>query len=152
MHGKEQTKATNYMCAQKATKEHGGLWSVVHNKCPRCRQGDLFLSPNAYDLKNTMKMPDSCPVCGQQYELQTGFYFGTGFVSYAISVFVSGLTFLIWWFTVGMSVSDNRVFWWLAVNAGVLVLIQPVVQRLARAIWISFFVRYDADAGHVKEG
>jgi hypothetical protein len=90
-----------------------------------------------------MKMPDTCPVCGQKYELQTGFYFGTGFVSYGLSVFISGLTFLAWWFTIGISVSDNRLFWWLGVNAALLIALQPILQRLARSVWIAFFVRYD---------
>ncbi|MCW3124232.1 MAG: hypothetical protein JWQ38_3724 [Flavipsychrobacter sp.] len=88
-------------------------------------------------------MPDVCPVCGQKFELQTGFYFGTGFVSYALTVFLSGLTFVLWWFTIGMSIRDNRVWWWLGVNAALLILLQPLLQRLSRSIWIAFFVRYD---------
>ncbi len=135
------------MSAQKATIGHGILWSVFNNKCPHCRQGDLFLKSNPYDLKNTMKMPEACPVCGQKFEIQPGFYFGTGFVSYGITVFLSGVTFLLWWFTIGVAVNDNRILWWLGVNATLLIAIQPVLQRLARAIWISFFVRYDAAAG-----
>ena len=90
-----------------------------------------------------MKMPETCPVCGQKYELQTGFYFGTGFVSYGLTVLFSGITFVIWWFTLGMSVKDNRVLWWLGLNAALLLLLQPPIQRLARSVWIAFFVRYD---------
>lgn len=93
-----------------------------------------------------MKMPDRCPVCGQQYELQTGFYFGTGFVSYAMAVALTAITFVIWWFTIGMSVSDNRVFWWLILNTVILVIVQPLLQRLSRSIWIAIFVRYDGAA------
>lgn len=129
------------MCAEQSTP--GILTSVMSNKCPHCRKGDLFTIPNPYSLKTTMKMPEACPVCGQKFELQTGFYFGTGFVSYALTVFMSGLTFVLWWFTIGMSVKDNRVFWWLAANAAVLILLQPPIQRLSRSIWIAFFVRYD---------
>lgn len=128
--------------------EHGrGLLSaILKNKCPHCRQGDLFIEPNPYNLKHTMKMPDRCPVCGQQYELQTGFYFGTGFVSYAMAVALTAITFVIWWFTIGMSVSDNRVFWWLILNTVILVIVQPLLQRLSRSIWIAIFVRYDGAA------
>ncbi len=88
-------------------------------------------------------MPDACPVCGQKFELQTGFYFGTGFVSYGLTVLFSGITFILWWFTVGMSVRDNRIWWWLGLNAALLILLQPPIQRLARSVWIAFFVRYD---------
>ncbi len=120
----------------------------MNNKCPRCRQGNLFINANPYNLKHTMKMPDACPVCGQKYELQTGFYFGTGFVSYGLAVMLSGITFALWWFTIGMSVSDNRVAWWLAVNAALLILLQPVLQRLARSAWIACFVRYEGARPH----
>jgi uncharacterized protein (DUF983 family) len=123
----------------------------MQNKCPRCREGNLFVDANPYHLKNTVKMPDACPVCGQQYELQTGFYFGTGFVSYALTVALSGFTFVLWWLTLGFSITDNSIFWWLGVNAAILLLLQPPVQRLARSFWIAFFVRYDKNAAHVAE-
>jgi hypothetical protein len=95
-----------------------------------------------------MQMPDECPVCGQRFELQTGFYFGTGFVSYALTVFFSGVTFVLWWFTIGISTQDNRLFWWLGVNAALLILLQPPIQRLSRSLWIAIFVRYDANWKH----
>src|SRR4051812_28986999 len=104
----------------------GLLWSVITNRCPHCRKGKLFSDPNPYDLKSTMQMPDACPVCGQKFELQTGFYFGTGFISYGLTVFFSGVTFVVWWFTVGMSVKDDRIWWWLGLNAALLILLQPV--------------------------
>jgi hypothetical protein len=97
-----------------------------------------------------MKMPEHCPVCGQKFDLQTGFYFGTGFVSYGITVLFSGFTFVLWWFTIGMGIRDNRVLYWLAANAALLLLLQPPIQRLARAIWIALFVKYDS--GWKKDG
>lgn len=133
------------MCAVDQSKGHSLLYSVFTNKCPRCRQGNLFVDPNPYNFKSTMTMPESCPVCGQKYELQTGFYFGTGFVSYGLTVFMSAVTFVVWWFTIGMSAQDNRVIWWLVANAALLIALQPVIQRLARSVWIAFFVRYDRD-------
>ena len=121
------------------------IWSILTNKCPHCRKGRLFTNHNPYDLKSTMKMPEQCPVCGQKFELQTGFYFGTGFVSYGLTVFFSIVTFVAWWFTIGMSAHDNRLYWWLGINAAVLIILQPPIQRLARSLWIAFFVRYDPD-------
>lgn len=129
------------MCANH--KRPGLLKSVVNNKCPRCRQGNLFIYRNPYALKTTMRMPDHCSVCGQHYELQTGFYFGTGFVSYALSVMVLGIVFVSWALTLGLSYKDNSIIWCLATSIVLLVLLQPPMQRLARSIWIAFFVRYD---------
>lgn len=122
----------------------GLLQSVVTNKCPHCRQGDLFLNPNPYDLKSTMKMPEHCPVCGQKFDLQTGFYFGTGYVSYFLTILISCLSCLVWWLTIGIGLRDSRIWWWLASNAALLILMQPPIQRLARSIWIAFFVKYNA--------
>jgi rRNA maturation protein Nop10 len=124
------------------------LSSIMANKCPQCRQGNLFIHPNPYDLRTTMRMPENCPVCGQKFELQTGFYFGTGFVSYGLTVLFSGVTFALWWFTIGMAVKDNRVLWWLGLNAALLILLQPPIQRLARSVWIALFVRYDKKLAH----
>jgi uncharacterized protein (DUF983 family) len=131
--------------SKETASQPGLISSIVSNKCPHCRKGDLFINPNPYNLKTTMKMPEHCPVCGQKYDLQTGFYFGTGFVSYAMTVFISAVTFVLWWFTIGMGIKDNRVLYWLASNAGLLVVLQPVIQRLSRSIWISLFVRYNAN-------
>lgn len=130
------------MCATK-TKKRGLLTSVLTNRCPRCREGKLFTDPNPYHLKTTMRMPERCPVCGQPYELETGFYFGTGYVSYGISIFLTAVFFVIWFFTLGISIKDNSIFWWLGVNSALLIILQPVLQRWSRSIWIACFVRYD---------
>ncbi len=129
------------MYAEKTEIKPGLLGSVLANKCPHCRKGNLFINPNPYNLKTTMTMPEACPVCGQKFELQTGFYFGTGYVSYAITVVLCVVTFTIWWLTIGMH--GYKLFWWLGVNAVVLILLQPVIQRLARSIWIALFVKYE---------
>lgn len=134
------------MCAQHSESKRGLIASVVTNRCPRCREGKLFSNPNAYNLKTTMDMPDHCPVCGQPFELQTGFYFGTGYVSYGLSVGIIGLFFGAC-FALGLiSIYDNSVVYSLVVVSVLLVLLQPLLQRLSRSIWIAFFVRYDADA------
>jgi len=131
------------MCAENTNATPGLLGSVLANKCPRCRQGDLFISRNPYNLKSTMKMPEHCPVCGQKYELQTGFYFGTGFVSYGLSVMLLGAVFIIWALTLGLSYKDNSIIYCLIAAITVTVLVQPLMQRLSRSIWLAFFVRYD---------
>lgn len=90
-------------------------------------------------------MPEHCPVCGQRFELQTGFYFGTGYVSYGISIILIGAVFILWAITKGLSYKDNSIFWCLGIGIVSLLLLQPVLQRLARSIWIALFVKYDDD-------
>jgi uncharacterized protein (DUF983 family) len=134
------------MCAGKADKTPGLLTSVLTNKCPKCRQGNLFTDPNPYKFRTTMRMPEHCPVCGQRYELQTGFYFGTGYVSYGLSLGIVAMIFIGWALTLGLSLMDNSIFICLGVSIAILLALQPVLQRLARSIWIACFVRYDKTA------
>ncbi|WP_276131840.1 DUF983 domain-containing protein [Polluticoccus soli] len=131
------------MCAEKKEKKSGLLWSVLTNKCPRCRKGNLFTGSNPYHIKTTMRMPEHCPECGQRFELQTGFYFGTGYVSYGLSVMLLAAIFIGWALTLGLSFRDNSIFWCLGVSIAALLALQPVLQRMARSIWIAFFVRHD---------
>lgn len=128
-----------------AETNKGFLGSVLKCKCPRCRQGDMFVDNNPWDLRSTMKMYKECPVCDQPYHLEVGFYYGSGYVSYALTVALSVASFIAWWFLIGFSINDNRIFYWIGINGVLLLLLQPYLMRLARAGWLSFFVKYDKD-------
>lgn len=133
------------MCAhitEQTDKKPGLLLSLLKNKCPRCRRGNLFIESNPYKLGKFMKMPETCQVCGQPFDMEPGFYYGTGFVSYGLAVAVSVATLVAWWVLIGLSVSDNRFFWWMGVNAVILVAMQPLLMRWSRSIWLYFFVYY----------
>lgn len=121
------------------------LWTVLNNKCPHCREGNIFQDKGSYHLKTFMKMKEECSVCEQKTEIEEGFYIGTGYVSYALSVAFSVSTFVAWWVLLGFSIDDNRVFWWLGTNAILMLLTQPYLMRLSRTIWLSFFVKYEAN-------
>jgi hypothetical protein len=121
----------------------GYLSSLFQNKCPRCRKGELFVTQNPYDLKNNLKMHERCAVCGQRTEIEVGFYYGTGYVSYGLSVVFSILTIAAWWIFIGFSVDDDRIFYWLAINAVLLIVLQPFFMRLSRSLWLGIFVKYD---------
>ena len=113
-------------------------------KCPRCRRGPMFTNNNPWNLRKVFSMPQRCPECGQPYELEPGFWYGTGYVSYALSVLYLILTFVLWWIFIGFSVSDNRFFWWMGMNALLLVVLQPPLMRYSRTIWLYIFVKYSA--------
>jgi Protein of unknown function (DUF983) len=124
-------------------KNPGYLVSVFDNRCPRCRTGKIFENSMPYNLKNCLKMNKHCPVCGQATEIELGFYYGTGYVSYAITVAFSLFTFSAWWLIIGFSLDDNRLFWWIGINAVLMILLQPIFMRLSRSLWLSWFVKYD---------
>jgi hypothetical protein len=97
---------------------------------------------NAYNLKRFMRMHERCPVCTQPLDMEPGFYYGTNMISYGLAVLISIISFFTWWIIIGFSLSDKRFFYWIAVNAVLLVLLQPPLMRLSRSVWISFFVKY----------
>lgn len=90
-------------------------------------------------------MHKTCEVCRQATEIEVGFYYGTGYVSYALAIALTVFTFVAWFVLIGMSTSDNRFFYWLGFNSVALIMIQPLLMRLSRSIWISWFVKFDKD-------
>ncbi len=117
--------------------------SVFGMKCPHCRTGNMFRSKNPWNLKKIFDMNDHCECCGQPFELEVGFYYGTGYVSYALSVGFSVATAVAWYFLVGFTSYNQSFLHWLLINIGLLVLFQPYFMRLSRSIYIHFFVSYD---------
>lgn len=93
-------------------------------------------------------MYQQCPVCGQRTELEPGFWFGTGYVSYGLSVMISGFNLAWFWVFFGISWRNNSILWYLGVNAITLVVIQPWMMRLSRVIYLNLFVKYVPGAGH----
>lgn len=114
-------------------------------KCPRCRRGPMFTQPNPWKLRTTLKMPETCPECRQPYELEVGFWYGTGYVSYGLSFSMSVFSFLAWWLLIGISTEDDRFFCWMGLNAVLLLVMQPWIMRLSRAVYLYIFVSFDPD-------
>jgi uncharacterized protein (DUF983 family) len=121
----------------------GYFASVLSCRCPRCREGKLFQNPVSISITKNLQMNKECPVCGQPTEIEVGFYYGTSYVSYALTVGLSIGTLIAWWLVIGLSVNDNRFFYWMGANAVFLVTLQPWLMRLSRSLWISWFVKYD---------
>ena len=119
------------------------LSSTLGCRCSRCREGKLFKHPVSINMTKNLEMNKECPICEQPTEIEVGFYYGTGYVSYVLSILICLISLLVWWLTIGLSVDDNRFFFWLGFNAILLIALQPWLMRLSRSIWISWFVGYD---------
>jgi uncharacterized protein (DUF983 family) len=138
------------METENSVPKPNGLWSILTMKCPRCRRGEMFSNKSTYSklsLKHIFAMPDNCSVCGQKYDMEPGFWYGTSYVSYALTVALSVATFVAWVVLIGVSVKDgdNRIYWWLGINTVVLIFAQPWLMRISRVLYIRFFVSYDKD-------
>lgn len=128
----------------------GYLETIVTCRCPRCREGKLFKYPLGFRLRRNMEMFDSCPVCNQPTDLEVGFYYGTGYISYLLALVLTGISCLLWALFIGFSFHDNRFAVWITLNSVGLLLSQLWLMRFSRALWLSFFVGYDEDWEHTK--
>lgn len=111
------------------------LFSIFFNKCPRCREGNLFTNPNPYNLKHVGHMPINCQVCGQDFRIEPGFYFGAAYVSYGINVALFFTTFVLTIFVFGL----NRIQFTVILLVEFFLLI-PIIFRLSRSMWLHMFV------------
>lgn len=117
------------------------LYSIAKGKCPRCHEGDFYLTRNPYNLKKFDKMYQHCPVCGQSYEMETGFYYGAMYVSYGLSVALG-----IALFVTLKVIFDISLEHFMIIIASLLIVLIPPIFRLSRIIWINLFVKYDPGA------
>lgn len=123
----------------------GYLTTVINCRCPRCREGKLFKYPLTFRFKRNMEMYDNCPVCGQPTDIEVGFYYGTGYVSYVLALLFTICFFLVWFLTIGFSFKDQRFLYWISLNSLLLILSQPWLMRFSRVLWLSWFVKYDPE-------
>jgi len=115
--------------------------SMVLQTCPRCRRGHLFATKNPYNFKEGIKMHDSCPVCNQDFKIEPGFYIGALWTSFPIVIII--MAFLSILLLAYFKLSLNYFFVVLTIS---LFLLQPIITRLGRSVWIHIFVKYDPDA------
>jgi uncharacterized protein (DUF983 family) len=118
------------------------LKNILSFKCPRCHKGDLFRY-KWYNIANSNKMNEKCSFCGQRTELEPGFYQGTGYVSYGLTVGLSIATFLIFIFVSGYNFKNKEILLWFPANVLLLIVLQPYLMRLSRAIWLTIFFGSD---------
>ena len=84
-------------------------------------------------------MPDYCPVCHEDFKVEPGFYSGALWVSYPIVIFIliplALLPIFCFFFPFGLPFFISLLL---------ILLLQPLLMRYSRAIWINIFVSYEA--------
>lgn len=118
-------------------KKGSKLYSIVNNKCPKCSHGNFFKENNPLNIKKVMKMNKFCSECGFKYEIEPSFFYGAMYVSYALTVGLAIITFVILYF-IGLSLMQSFIGIII-----ILILFTPLTLRLARLIYINIFVGYD---------
>ncbi len=113
------------------------LYSIFHQKCPRCHQGDFYVYKNPFRWKNKLTIHDHCPHCKLKYMIEPSFFYGAMYVSYAVTVAMA-VTFFIIGYWIGLDLLYNLI--------GIVVLLvlsNSFVMRISRLIYINMFVSYD---------
>ena len=111
-------------------------------RCPRCHQGKLF-SYSALNVTKFAQMPAECPVCGQTFEPEPGFYFGSMYITFAFNVATTLVLGVLIYYLLG-----NPDTWVYVVTVtAVTVLLTPVILRYSRALMLYLFggVQYKRD-------
>ena len=111
-------------------------------KCPNCRKGKMFSQKSIFPLKNLLDMPERCEVCNQKFEIEPGFWYGTGYVSYAISVGLIFCLAVLFALTVGFSWKNNSIYIFIGVMITAMVVLQPWIMRYSRVLYLYVFVKY----------
>ena len=119
-------------------KKGSKLYSILNNKCPKCNEGDFFVTSNFLKLSQLTKLHDNCSYCGLKYMMEPSFFYGAMYVNYALTVGLAIITFVIAHLGFGL----NLLFSFFAIVA-VLILTVTLTLRLSRIIWIHIFVKYD---------
>ncbi len=117
------------------------IYSTIYCKCPKCGEGDLFISNNPYNFNKIGEMPTNCPKCGQDFQIEPGFYMGAMYVTYAFNVAISIITFLI-----NVLFLKIEFAYFLILLFSVILITLPLLFRTSRAMYLSFFVRFDPEA------
>jgi uncharacterized protein (DUF983 family) len=117
-------------------KKGSKLYSLVHNKCPRCHQGDFFVHGCSLNFKNNLKIHDTCSECGLKYMLEPSFFYGAMYVSYALTVAIAVAVFVIS-YLIGL----NILYSFIAIIV-VLIALTPRLMRISRLLYINMFVHF----------
>ncbi len=114
------------------------LYSIFKGRCPKCHEGDMYENKNPFVFGETLKMKERCEVCGLKYKIEPSFFYGAMYVSYALGVALGVAVFITAHFILSLSIL--KAFWTIVLA---LLLLYPILMRMARNIWINIFVHYN---------
>lgn len=109
------------------------LSAVLHAKCPRCREGNMFPFP-ASSLTKFNIMNEHCPVCGVRLEPEPGFYQGAMYVGYGFTVALITIVGLALYFTL-----DPSEWTYIAIVIGIAIVGAPLNYRYSRVLYLYWF-------------
>lgn len=114
------------------------LYSIFKMKCPRCQEGDFFIS-HPYDLKKAGDLHTNCSHCDLKYSREPGFYYGAMYVSYALGVAL----FVTLWVSFNLFFEDVPVGLQILIVSVFSIVLAPYFYALSKIIWANLFFSFD---------
>jgi len=112
------------------------IQTAILLRCPRCHEGTLF--------RGLLRMHTHCPKCGMTLEPEPGFYLGSVYANYAMTVLIATGAFVLLVFGYGV---NKEIAVWSCVAFTTLF---PLwFFRYARSIWLSLM--YQVSSSDFKE-
>ncbi|WP_378186475.1 DUF983 domain-containing protein [Aquimarina sp. W85] len=114
------------------------LYSILTGTCPVCQQELMYKESNPYKLSKTLKMQERCSHCGTKYKIEPSFFYGAMYVSYPV-----GIAFAVAAFVIANLLLKLNLLSTFFVITITMIVFMPIIMRLARNIWINFFMHYN---------
>jgi uncharacterized protein (DUF983 family) len=113
--------------------------AFIAQKCPRCRQGNMFKG-HTYDPGKFATPNPTCSHCGLAFEIEPGFFTGAMYFSYVINVMIIAIT--------GVTLNvlfDLDIYVVMGIVLGMVFLMVPLTFRYSRMMMMYLFsgVKYD---------
>ncbi|WP_369997635.1 DUF983 domain-containing protein [Winogradskyella sp.] len=116
------------------------LYSILFGACPKCHLESMYTVKNPYVLSDTLKINEQCSHCKTKYRMEPSFFYGSMYVSYAVSV-----AFAVAAFIVSYVIFESSLTWAFISIILTLIVFMPIIMRLSRNIWINLFMSYDKE-------
>ena len=123
------------------------LKSIYHCKCPRCREGNMFLKGQFFNPAKFSDMNKNCGHCGQSFEPEPGYYFGAMFISYGINTAL----FISVWVGLYLFKEDYSLTLLLTLLGVSAIVFLPFIYRISRSIWIAIFIPFEGENAKVRK-
>ena len=122
------------------------LYSIIKMKCPRCQEGDFFVS-HPYNLKKAGDIHKECSKCKLKYSKEPGFYYGAMYVSYALGVAL----FVTLWVSFNLFFPNISAGVEVTIVALLALITAPYFYALSKIIWANLFIKFESESPDITD-
>lgn len=123
------------------SKNKSAIIGILKYRCPSCKTGKIFVQPSIFPLKKFLNMNEQCSECACKFKGENNN--GPG-INYALTTILLFLN-VLWYYPIfGLSYKDNSIFYFLGASTFVVILMQPILMRLSRVLYLYILEAFKA--------